>query len=184
MEDLESIEPYSWWTLWNPQVKPNMLTYKAGQLTPAGKGYMNPGDELVDCEYPGTKIDANQATLNGTALHIQCGSGVPLMIKDIGNDGGTATLTVNVDGNASHAMNVAFVTAVDRNLSVSVNNGEPVQFSFIDSGEWCGNGGQSTVLPIELNDFVNGQNTIVFGNSSQNEPIIEGFSIVDHSWFV
>ena len=76
-------------------------------------------------------------------------------------------------------MNVAFVTAVERDLSVSVNGEPAVQFPFVPSGDWCVNGGKSTVLPIELDGFLEGMNTIAFGGSASNEPIVEWFSIVD-----
>ncbi|KAL9185522.1 hypothetical protein ACHAXT_003299 [Thalassiosira profunda] len=176
MEEMVEVERYSWWTLWNPQIKPNMLTYKAGQLTPAGRAY----NTSVDCEYPGTKIYPQSATLAGTAALFQCETGGSDMIKDLGN-GGTATFTVDVVGGGSHAINVAFVTAATRNLSVGVNGGQASQYEFVPSGEWCGNGGPSTVLPIEVDGFVDGTNTITFGQSNENEPIIEWFSIVDES---
>ena len=143
---------------------------------------MNPGDTEVDCEYPGTKIYAQNATLGGTAEMFKCGGteDVP-MIKSLGNGAGTATFVVDVVGEGSHAINIAFVTAESRDLSVTLNSEPTVQFTFVSSGEWCGNGGKSTVLPIEVNGFIDGVNNITFGNSNKNEPIIEWFSIVDGS---
>ena len=44
----------------------------------------------------------------------------------------------------------------------------------MSSGEWCGNGGKSTVLPIEVNGFIHGVNNITFGNSNKNEPSFNG----------
>lgn len=45
----------------------------------------------------------------------------------------------------------------------------------------CNNGGSSNVLPIELDGFSAGLNSITFGNSnldSANHPLIEWISIV------
>ena len=181
MEELSTVERYSWWTLWNPQIKPNMLTYKEGQLTPAGRAYLNPGDTSVDCEYPGTKIYAESAaSLDGGAELSICETTGTQMIKGLGNGGSANFTNVYVASSGSHAMNVAFVTAVERDLSVSVNGEPAVQFPFVPSGDWCVNGGKSTVLPIELDGFVAGDvNTIAFGGSASNEPIVEWFSIVD-----
>lgn len=137
MEEIASIERYSWWTLWNSQSKPNYLTYKHGQLTPVGKAYLDPSNSDVDCEFPGSKILASSTdvTLRLGASLIECGEGGPSMIKDLGK-GGEAVFDVSVPSEGGYAVNVAYVTAVTRDLNVKVNNGPIVTFSFVSSGEW------------------------------------------------
>ena len=45
MEELDNIERYAWWTIWNKNdIKSHFLTYKSGELTPTGKGYLKHQD--------------------------------------------------------------------------------------------------------------------------------------------
>ena len=160
--------------------QPNYLTYENGKLTPVGRGYLNP-TIATDCEFPGTRIVAEQAALKGQAEIIACGATAtgPSMIKNLGKGGGNATFSVEVLEAGNYPINVRFLTAVERILSVSVNYGPNQEFPFISSGEWCGNGGVPTVLPIELTGFLAGSNTITFGvQTSENEPLIEWISVV------
>ena len=53
------------------------------------------------------------------------------------------------------------------------------KFEFESSGEWCFNGGSSTVLPIELEGFIAGNNNITFGaDMTEKHPLIEWISVV------
>ena len=69
---MDNVERYAWWATWNKEIKPNYLTYLGGQLTPIGKGYLNPDNPTVDCEFPGVKISAENAILSGPAEKITC----------------------------------------------------------------------------------------------------------------
>jgi hypothetical protein len=80
MDQMDNIERYSLWTTWNKQIKPNYLAYKSGKLTPLGQGYLNIGDTSVDCEFPGTRINATDADLGGNAELFDClGTGTKMV---------------------------------------------------------------------------------------------------------
>lgn len=81
MESLDSIERYAWWTLWNPTLlKPHYLTTKNGALTPVGRGFLNPGDKNVDCDFNGDMITADTAILHGQAELFFCkGTGTQMI---------------------------------------------------------------------------------------------------------
>lgn len=179
MEAIDNIERYSWWTTWNAQIKPNYLTYKSGKLTPVAHGYLNPNNRSMDCNFPGDRMGAELAELGGQAEVIDCGLTGTEMIRSLGKGEGTASFTAMVPFAGNYAVNVGFLTAKERILSVSVNDDSPITtFSFVSSGEWCGNGGVSTVLPIEVESFVAGNNTITFGvQTAENEPLIEWISV-------
>jgi hypothetical protein len=74
MEELDNIERYAWWTVWNPQIKPNYLTYLDGQLTPIGQAYLSPGDTSVNCELSGEKLRIENATFVEPTQVITCNS--------------------------------------------------------------------------------------------------------------
>ena len=76
MEQASHIERYSWWTTWNPQLKPNYLTYKSGQLTPIGRGYFS-----INCEFEGKRLDAEEAVLNSSADLAYCDATGTHLIK-------------------------------------------------------------------------------------------------------
>ena len=96
-----------------------------------------------------------------------------------GLNGGIATFTVEVPSDGGYALNVAYVTKDTRSVSVKVNNGRVQKFKFDSSGEWCFNGGSSTVLRIELEGFIVGTNTITFGaDMAESHPLIEWISLV------
>ena len=65
-----------------------------------------------------------------------------------------------------------------------VNNVYIDTFLFPETGDWCGLGGISTVVPMELSGFVAGRNTITFGNENDAQgeripsPTIEWISVV------
>ena len=82
------------------------------------------------------------------------------------------------DGN--YSANVAYLAATTSTAAVSVNDGAVYNFTFASSGNLCGQGGKSTVLPIELQGFVAGTNTITFGTGTLDEihPVIEWMSVV------
>jgi len=99
--------------------------------------------------------------------------------RNLGHSGGTATFTVEVPSDGGYALNVAYVTKGTRTVSVKVNNGKMQKFEFGSSGDWCYKGGSSTVLPIELEGFNAGNNTITFGvDVTQRHPLIEWISVV------
>jgi hypothetical protein len=99
--------------------------------------------------------------------------------RNLGVDGGSVTFTVDVPSEGNYAVNVAYVTAATRNFSVRVNGGVVDKFEFVSSGLWCGQGGRSTVLPIELQGLNSGANTITFGvDTLDKEPLIEWISVV------
>ena len=81
MEDLDNIERYAWWTVWNPSIKPNYLTYRDGTLTPIGKAYMSPGDSSVNCEYSGEKLKIDNATFVEPSEVIDCNSTGTIMAR-------------------------------------------------------------------------------------------------------
>ena len=94
--------------------------------------------------------------------------------RELGLNGGIATFTVEVPPDGGYAVNVAYVAADTRNVSVQVNSGKVQIFKFDSSGKWCVNGVSSTVLPIELKGFSAGTNTISFGvNPTESHPLIE-----------
>jgi len=205
MEEITNIERYSLWTTWNKQIKPNYLVYKSGKhLTPLGKAYLNPGDDSVECEFPGERINVDNVdnvTLGGNAEVIVCeGTGTKMVRNlDTTNDAtnsGTVTFTVDVPSAGDYAVNVAYILSsvtpsnVIRKLRVTMNDDAGFErFSFISSGTTgCDQGGKSTVLPIELQGFKAGSNTIRFrfgdtitlksGTSGESQPYIEWISVV------
>lgn len=100
------------------------------------------------------------------------------------NIGGNSTVEFKIlmetDGN--HAINVSYISAQKRPLTVQVNNNyESIQtFEMLETGKWCHEEGISTVLTLELDNFTIGENTITFGvNSTTDEAIIEWISIED-----
>ena len=94
--------------------------------------------------------------------------------RNLGLNGGIATFTVEVPSDGGYAVNVAYVDVGTRNVSVRVNSGKVQIFEFDSSGEWCFNGGSSTVLRIELEGFIVGTNTITFGaDMAESHPLIE-----------
>jgi len=184
IEQMINVERYSLWTTWNKQIKPNYLTYKSGKyLTPLGKAYLNIGDQNVDCEFPGTRFNATDATLEGVDIELlNCGEGGPKMITNLGGEesSNNATFTVEVGAPGNYAVNVAYITNATQRFSVSVNDDIVQTFKFISSGLWCDEGGKSTVLPIELEGFVEGNNFITFGASNGiiEQPLLEWISVV------
>jgi len=187
IEQMINVERYSLWTTWNKQIKPNYLIYNSGNhLTPLGKAFLNIGDPSVDCEFPGTRLNAVDATLEGNDVELlNCGGPEgPEMITNLGGGNNTATFTVEVGAAGDYAVNVAFITDVTRMFGVSINANVTVQtFKFISSGVLCNEGGKSTVLPIELEGFIAGSNTITFGagNETIEQPSIEWISVVGAS---
>ena len=104
--------------------------------------------------------------------------------RNLGGGNNTATFTVEVGAAGDYAVNVAFITDVTRMFGVSINTNVTVQtFEFISSGVLCNEGGKSTVLPIELEGFIVGSNTITFGagNETIEQPSIEWISVVGAS---
>jgi len=109
---------------------------------------------------------------------------------------GTVTFTVDVPSAGDYAVNVAYILSsvtpsnVIRKLRVTMNDDAGFErFSFISSGTTgCDQGGKSTVLPIELQGFKAGSNTIRFrfgdtitlksGTSGESQPYIEWISVV------
>jgi hypothetical protein len=53
MNNIGKIERYSLWKMWT---KTNYLTYKDGQLTPLGRGYLYPTNTGTDCSYRGQRV--------------------------------------------------------------------------------------------------------------------------------
>jgi len=105
--------------------------------------------------------------------------------RRLGRDGSTAALTVVVTEAGDYAVNVSFLSKGNRPLTVQVNTGEVKEFMFVSSSQyWCndkgGGIGTTTVLPIELEGFVEGENTITFGGGDleKNMPLLEWISIV------
>ena len=102
----------------------------------------------------------------------------------MGKDGATAELTVAVTEAGDHAVNVSYLSKGNRSLSVQVNGGEVKEFPFISSSQYLCQGqdgiATTTVLPIELEGFVEGSNTITFGGGDleKNMPLLEWISIV------
>uniref|UniRef100_A0A7S3VFA0 Asl1-like glycosyl hydrolase catalytic domain-containing protein n=1 Tax=Chaetoceros debilis TaxID=122233 RepID=A0A7S3VFA0_9STRA len=183
MNKMANVERYAWWTVWNIQTKPNYLTYRNGQLTPIGKAYLSPGNPKVDCEFPGVKLYARDATLTGTAELFTCKSTGTQMIRRGGKykeQPGTVIFTVNVPSSGNYAINVSHLTVGARNLNVSVNNGSPAYHTFRStSSSWCWKGGASTVVPLELTGLKAGMNKITFGGSMASMmPFIEWISVV------
>jgi hypothetical protein len=183
MNEMANVERYAWWTVWHETTKPNYLTYFDGQLTPIGKAYLSPGNPGVDCEFPGVKLYARDATLTGTADLFTCKSTGTQMIRRGGRATGkygTMVFTVNVPSWGNYAINVSYLTESARNLSVSVNNGSPDYYTFRStSSSWCWKGGTSTVVPLELSGLKAGVNTISFGYAMVSRmPFIEWISVV------
>ena len=103
----------------------------------------------------------------------------------MGQDGATAELAVEVTEAGDYAINVSYLSKGERPITVQVNNGEVKEFLFMSSSQyWCnekgGVIGTTTVLPIELEGFRNGTNTITFGGGGKDEnmPLLEWISIV------
>lgn len=73
MEELNNIERYSWWTMWNEELKPNYLAYFDGQISPIGRAYTNPGDSSVNCEYlNGEQMEITDAIISDHAEILTC----------------------------------------------------------------------------------------------------------------
>ena len=77
---------------------------------------------------------------------------------------GTLTFTVEVPSSGDYAIIISYVTETTRDLSVSINNGDPEFIPFRGTGHWCFNEtASSTVVPIEVKCFKQGTNTVTFG---------------------
>ena len=73
MEELSNIERYSWWTMWNEELKPNYLAYFDGQISPIGRAYLSPGDSSIDCEYlSGEQMAISDAEVSDHAETFTC----------------------------------------------------------------------------------------------------------------
>mmetsp|Transcript_9528 Transcript_9528/g.14283 ORF Transcript_9528/g.14283 Transcript_9528/m.14283 type:complete len:632 (-) Transcript_9528:110-2005(-) len=185
INSMENIERYAWWDTWHPEIKPNYLTYLGGQLTPIGRGYMSPGDPSVNCDIPGVKYYAKDASLTGPAELFTCfGTGTE-MIRYAGlyqnKVEGTISFSVDVPSSGNYAINVSYLTRTTRKLTVAVNSRTPKYFSFRQTGKWCfEDGAVSTAVPIELKGLTKGTNLITFGDQMKEKegPIIEWISIV------
>jgi hypothetical protein len=99
-------------------------------------------------------------------------------------DDATAELTVEVAVEGDYAINVLYLSKGDRPITIQVNDGVVNEFVFARSSQyWCnerGGVGTTTVLPIELEGFNEGTNTIKFGGGERDEnmPLLEWISIV------
>jgi hypothetical protein len=182
---MDNIERYAWWDTWHSEIKPNYLTYLGGQLTPVGRGYVSPGDPSVNCDFPGVKYYAKDASLTGPAELFTCfGTGTE-MVRYAGlyqNEvEGTISFSVDVPSSGNYAINVSYLTRTKRKLTVAVNRKTPKYFRFRQTGKWCWeDGAMSTVVPIELKGLTKGTNLITFGDQMKEKegPIIEWISIV------
>lgn len=189
MDSLWNIEAYAIWTTYSPKdvLKGNYLTFKNGRMTPLGKAFLNPGDTSVDCKMPGIdrKIYASgsQASISGFASYVYCASTKSTFARNM-NSGGKLEMYVDVPAAGEYAINISYITAEDRLLQVKVNDVYKDTFLFPDTGEWCGVGGISTYVPMELRGFVAGRNKITFGNENDRDgeripsPTIEWISVV------
>lgn len=103
------------------------------------------------------------------------------LLRNIGRNS-TVEFKVSIETDGNHAINVSYMSAQKRQLSVQVNNNyESIQrFEMLETGKWCHEEGISTVLTLELDNFTKGENTITFGvSSTTNEAFIEWISIED-----
>lgn len=172
-------------------LKPQYLTYKDGTITQVGEAYKRIGDSSVNCEYPGTKIfaDDNSVVITSPATILHCPVTNTKMVKQM-KLGGSATFTVNVPADGNYAINISYISAEPRNLQVKVNKNaaDPNDvfteiFNFYSTGDnsWCESGGTGSthVVPLELNKFKAGSNTITFGNDGdEDSPVIEWIALV------
>ncbi|GFH49990.1 hypothetical protein CTEN210_06468 [Chaetoceros tenuissimus] len=190
MENISTIERYAWWTTWHTKMKPHYLTYKDGTITQVGEAYKRIGDSSVNCEYPGTKVFADDISvvITSPATLLDCQVTNTKMVK-LMKLGGSATFTVNVPLDGNYAINVSYISEEPRNLKVKVNKNavDPNDvfaktFNFYSTGDnsWCEGGTGSThVVPLELKKFKAGSNTITFGNDGdEDSPVIEWIALV------
>jgi len=182
METMDHIDRYAWWTTWNHQIKPNYLTYKSGQLTPIGRAYLNPGDHFTDCSYAGTRLYATEARVRKRNKNLRyCKSTGTTLIKSLGQGGNVATFNVTAPAAGDYAMHVSFLSVEDRNLTVQVNDGPTHKFLLVaSSARGCNKRGTTTVLPLELEGFNAGLNTVTLGDHLPDEqaPLVEWISLV------
>lgn len=163
------------------------MSSKDGQLTPAGRGLLDlTNQEEGKCDFRGIRVLAEKATLHGKAELFQCQSTGTNMIRRLGQNQSTATFTVNVESAGDYAVNVSLMNVGQefRHLGISLNDGSTQIFPVGETDDkWCTQGGTPLVVPLELKDFVKGQNLIRIGEDIENGdnfggPIIEWIQIV------
>ena len=103
-----------------------IASLKDGQLTPAGRGLLDPtNNEKGKCDFRGIRVLAEEAMLSGKAELFQCQSTGTKMIKRLGKNQSTATFTVNVESAGDYAVNVSLMNVGRefRHLGISLNDG-------------------------------------------------------------
>ena len=88
---------------------------------------------------------------------------------------------MKVPSAGSYAVNVLYNSGADVDITVKVNKncGGTLALSFKNTVEWCNNNGSTTVVPIELQGFQKGVNTLTFSQATTSEsPMIEWISVV------
>ncbi|WP_183086229.1 alpha-galactosidase D [Mycetocola tolaasinivorans] len=119
-------------------------------------------DTVILRVIPARSTEAESGTLAGGAAIQNCATcSGGKNVGYVGNNSGTATVTVNAASAGNHALTVFFNSGDDRSVQVSVNGAAPITLSALNSGGWSQVGQRS--IPVTLNS---GNNTIRFSNGA------------------
>jgi hypothetical protein len=129
---------------------------------------------LEKAPFSGLSFEAELAELIGTNTLVDCGTAsngrVVNMGQALGN--GVKFPEINVPFAGQYQVEVHYISAVDRPLRYSLNEGPFLTATFDDSGEWCFNGGQTMVKTFEM-DLKMGNNSLEFRPTGVAAPFLD-----------
>lgn len=130
--------------------------------------------KLERADVNGLSLEAETAELAGASAIVTCNTSsngaLVNMLAATGNAIRFNNILAAEGGN--YLMDVYYITAVDRNLRLSVNAQPFTTQSFITSGAWCFNGGAPKMKTIEVS-LIQGINSIELRPTGSDAPFID-----------
>jgi alpha-galactosidase len=118
--------------------------------------------------------DAEIGTLSGTATHTACeycSGNTKIIGLGEGSDNVVTFPDIPMNAAGMYQMEIDYLTKVPRFLSVTINDGDPIQLNLAGDSEELPT---SVVIPVSLKG---GKNTIQFGNQDSQAPAVDKIAI-------
>lgn len=124
-------------------------------------------------------LEAEEATLEGSSAIVNCPAASNGALVNMGFSYANAIIfeNVNVATAGNYQLAITYLSAVDRTARVIIN-GTTEQVSFMDSGEWCGNGGTTATKTIEV-ELQAGANQIEIRPATNEAPLIDKIELIE-----
>ncbi|MBN7816952.1 glycosyl hydrolase [Algoriphagus pacificus] len=124
-------------------------------------------------------LEAEEARLEGSSAIANCLSASNGALVNMGFSYSNAIIfeNVKVTTAGNYQLEISYISAVDRTARVIIN-GTTSQVSFMDSGEWCGNGGVPATKVIEV-ELLAGDNQIEIRPAMNEAPLIDKIEIIE-----